>query len=80
MGIEELDGARSRCSRCQVVRRTDASAMADCAREIALAPRSSDVRDLARIYETLGMFADPDLGALMRHLLGVRVDRRSAPR
>jgi phosphotransferase system enzyme I (PtsP) len=65
----------------QVVRRTDVAVMMDCAREIALAPRSSDVRErLVSSYETLGMFDDRDLGVLMRRLLGVRVDRRSVPR
>jgi hypothetical protein len=65
----------------QIVRGTDASAMAACARDVAGAARGSDVRDrLARTYQTLGLLDDPDLGALMRHLLGVRVDRRSAPR
>jgi phosphotransferase system enzyme I (PtsI) len=82
MGIEELSMAPfAVLALRQVVRRTDASAMADCARDVGSAPRSSDVRErLARTYETLGFFADPDLGALMRHLLGLRVDRRSAPR
>jgi phosphoenolpyruvate-protein kinase (PTS system EI component) len=82
MGIEELSMAPfAVLALRQIVRLTDAAALADCAREVARDARSADVRErLARSYETLGFFADPDLGALTRHLLGVRVDRRSAPR
>jgi phosphoenolpyruvate-protein kinase (PTS system EI component) len=82
MGIEELSMAPfSVLVLRQVVRRTDAAAMTDCARDIAGAARGSDVRErLKRTYETLGLLADPDLGPVMRHLLGARVDRRPAPR
>lgn len=82
MGIDELSMAPfSTLALRQVVRRTDAAAMASCARGVAQDARASDVRErLARSYESLGLFADPDLGALMRHLLGGRVDRRDGPR
>ena len=82
MGIEELSMAPfSALVLRQVVRRTDAAAMVECARDIASAPRGRDVRErLTRTYQALGLLADPDLGPLMRHLLGGRVDRRAAPR
>jgi len=82
MGIEELSMAPfSVLVLRQVVRKTDASVMADCARDIAGASRGSDVRErLERTYESLGLLADPDLGPVMRHLLGPRVDSRRAPR
>ncbi len=82
MGIEELSMAPfSTLALRQVVRGTDAAAMTACAREIAGAARGGDVRErLAQTYESLGLLADPDLGPLMRHLLGSRVDRRESPR
>ncbi len=82
MGIEELSMAPfSVLVLRQVVRRTDAAAMADCVRDIADAPRGSDVRArLTQAYQTLGLLSDPDLGPVMRLLLGARVDRRPAPR
>lgn len=82
MGIEELSMAPfSVLVLRQVVRMIDSSEMATCARDVAAASRASDVRErLARTYESLGLLADPDLGPVMRHLLGARVDRRRAPR
>jgi phosphotransferase system enzyme I (PtsI) len=74
MGIEELSMAPfSVLVLRQVVRRTDAAALADCARDLAGAARGGDVRELlARTYETLGLLTDPDLGPVMRHLVGAR--------
>jgi phosphoenolpyruvate-protein kinase (PTS system EI component) len=82
MGIEELSMAPfSVLVLRQVVRMTDSGEMAACARDIAGASRANDVRErLARAYESLGLLADPNLGPVMRHLLGARVDRRRAPR
>jgi phosphotransferase system enzyme I (PtsP) len=59
----------------QVVRMSDVRALEACARDIALAGRSSEVRErLLESYDRLGMLADPDVGGVMRLQLTERVD------
>jgi phosphotransferase system enzyme I (PtsI) len=82
LGIDELSMAPfSVLVVRQVLRKTDAGVMAQCAREVAAAGRSNEVREhVTRAYESLGLLDDPDLGVLMRRMLESRVDRRSTPR
>jgi phosphotransferase system enzyme I (PtsP) len=82
MGIDELSMAPfSVLSVRQVLRKTDAGVMAECAREALSAGRSNEVREcVTRAFESLGLLDDPDLGALLRRMLQARVDRRLPPR